>query len=116
MQVLPANTIDGVIYYKVYAENIDVYIVEAFLEGLLPYCGRCPGPRYIIFIDNTLFYVFSAETKILLAKVGILIEYQVPYSPDLSPIEYLFGSVKNRSRKRSREDQDLVQGNFKSYL
>lgn len=50
------------------------------------------------------------------AEASILIEYQAPYSPDLNPIEYLFGSIKNHIRKRSREDEDLIQGDFKSYL
>ena len=36
--------------------------------------------------------------------------------PDLNPIEPLFGSIKNRIRKRSREDADLIQGDFMSYL
>ncbi|GKT92712.1 TPR domain-containing protein [Colletotrichum tofieldiae] len=31
-------------------------------------------------------------------------------------IEYFFGLVKNRIRKRSQEDEDLIQGDFKSYL
>lgn len=44
----------------------------------------------------------------------MIIEYQSPYSSDLNPIEYLFGSVKNRIR--SREDEDLIQGDFRSYL
>jgi hypothetical protein len=59
----------------VYDENINVHIVEAFLERLLPYYGRYPRPRSIIFIDNASFHFFSAETKTLLAKVGVLIEY-----------------------------------------
>lgn len=93
VQVLPAYTIDGVIYCEVYDENIDVHVVEAFLERLLPYCGRYPRPRSIISINNAPFHFFSAETKTLLAEGGILIEYQVLYSPNLSPIEYMFGSV-----------------------
>ncbi|KAK3369553.1 hypothetical protein B0T24DRAFT_486503, partial [Lasiosphaeria ovina] len=38
------------------------------------------------------------------------------YYPDLNPIEPLFGSIKNRIRKRSHEDADLIQGDFISYL
>lgn len=34
----------------------------------------------------------------------------------MNPIEYLFGSIKNRIRKRSREDEDLIHRDFKSYL
>lgn len=48
--------------------------------------------------------------------VGVIIEKQLLYSPDLNPIKYLFGSVKNRIRKRRLEDEELIQGDFKSYL
>lgn len=58
VQVLPAYTIDGVIYCEVYEENTDVEVVEGFLERLLPYCGRYPAPRSVIFMDNASFHFF----------------------------------------------------------
>jgi hypothetical protein len=66
VQVLPAYTIDGVIYCEVYEENIDVEVFEGFLERLLPFCGRYPEPRSIIFMDNALFYFFSLRVKDLI--------------------------------------------------
>ncbi|EOO03073.1 putative tpr domain-containing protein [Phaeoacremonium minimum UCRPA7] len=45
VQILPAYTIDGVIYCEVYEDNTDVNVIEAFLENLLPYCGRYPEPK-----------------------------------------------------------------------
>ncbi|KAL0930259.1 TPR domain-containing protein [Colletotrichum truncatum] len=116
VQVLPAYTIDGVIYSEVYEENTDVNIVEGFLERLLPLCGRYPAPRSVIFMDNASFHFFSPALKDKFTQAGVIIEYQSPYSPDLNPIEYLFGSVKNRIRKQFLEDEDLIQGDFKSYL
>jgi transposase len=116
VQILPAYTIDGVIYCEVYEENTDIDVVEGFLERLLPYCGRYPEPKSVIFMDNASFHFFSPEVKERFASAGVIIEYQSPYSPDLNPIEYLFGSLKNHIRERSREDEDLIQGDFKSYL
>jgi transposase len=107
---------DGIIYSEVYEENTDVGVVEEFLERLLPFCGRFPEPRSVIFMDNASFHFFSPRTKEMLAEAGVLIEYQPPYCPDLNPIESLFGSVKNRIRKRARQDGDLIQADFKSYL
>jgi transposase len=86
----------------VYEENTDVEVFEGFLERLLPFCGRYPEPRSIIFMDNTSFHFFSPRVKDLFTRAGVIIEYQVPYSPDLSPIEYLFGSVKNRIGKKDK--------------
>ncbi|KAF6789676.1 TPR domain-containing protein [Colletotrichum sojae] len=116
VQMLPAYTIDGVIYCEVYEDNTDVQVFEGFLERLLPCCGRYPEARSVIFMDNASFHFISQRLKDLFAQAGVIIEYQVPYSPDLNPIEYLFGSVKNRIRKRSREDAELIQADFKSYL
>lgn len=104
------------IYCEVYEENTDVHVVEGFLERLLPYCGRYPEPRSVIFMDNASFHFFSSRIKEMVSEAGVIIEYQPPYSPDLNPIEYLFGSVKNRIRKRSQVDEDLIQGDFKSYV
>lgn len=98
VQILPAYTIDGVIYCEVYEENTDADMVEAFLDRLLPYCGRYPEPKSVIFMDNASFYFFSQEVKDRIVDAGVIIEYQPPYSPDLNPIEYLFGSVKNHIR------------------
>ncbi|KAK2755630.1 TPR domain-containing protein [Colletotrichum kahawae] len=112
----PPYTIDGVIYCEVYEENTDTEVFEGFLERLLPYCSRYPAPRSVIFMDNASFHFVSQTLKDLIAQAGVIIEFQVPYSPDTNPIEYLFRSVKNRIRKMSLEDEDLIQGDFKSYL
>lgn len=113
---LPAYTLDGIIYSEVYEGCIDVNVVEAFLERLLPYRGRYRGPRSVVFMDNASFHNISLKTKEVFAEAGVLIEMQPPYSPDLNPIEYFFGSLKNHIRKRSLEDEDLIKGDFKSYL
>lgn len=116
VQVLPAYIIDGVIYCEVYEENTDVDVFEGVLERLLPHCGRYPEPRSVIFMDNVSFHFVSQRLRDFFARAGVIIEYQMPYSPDLNPIEYLFGSVKNRIRKMFWEDADLIQGDCKFYL
>jgi transposase len=67
-------------------------------------------------MDNASFHFFTPEVKKAISDAGVIIEYQPPYSPDLNPIEYLFGSIKNRIRERSLADGDLIQGDLKSYL
>jgi hypothetical protein len=76
--MLPAYTMDGIIYSEVYEENTDVYLVEGFLERLLPFCGRYPEPRSVIFMDNASFHFCSPRIKGMLAEPGVLIEYQPP--------------------------------------
>ncbi|KFA55584.1 hypothetical protein S40293_09215 [Stachybotrys chartarum IBT 40293] len=99
VQVLPAYTIYGVIYCEAYEENTDTQVSEGFLERLLPLCGRYPEPRSVIFMDNASFHFFSPKTKEILTAA-----------------EFLFGLTKNCIRKRAREDDDLIRGDFKSYL
>lgn len=113
---LPAYAMDGIIYSEVYEGHTDNYVFEAFLERLLPYCGRFPEPRSVVFMDNASFHNISIKIKEKFAEAGVLIEKQSPYSPDLSPIEYFFGSLKNHIRSRSLEDEDLIRGDFKSYV
>jgi hypothetical protein len=53
LSMLPAFTVDGYLACNVYkgAVNKEAYI--AFLkEDLLPKCGKYPGPRSIIVMDN----------------------------------------------------------------
>jgi transposase len=67
-------------------------------------------------MDNASFRFLSPRIQERLAEAGVLIQYTAPYSPDLNPNEPFFGSVKNWIRKRSREDEVLIKGDFKSYL
>jgi transposase len=115
VQILPAYTIDGVIYCEVYEENTDVNVFEGFIERLLPFCGRFPQPRSVIFMDNASFH-FSKRIEQMIANAGVILEYSSPYSPDLMPIEHYFGSLKNIIRSKAQDDEDLIRGDFKSYI
>lgn len=116
MSFLPAYTIDGIIYSEVYEGYTDVHLFETFLKRLLPYCGRFPEPKSVVFMDNASFHNISTEVKEKFAKAGVLIEKQSPSSPDLNPIEYYFGALKNHIRSRVLEDADLIGSDFKSYI
>jgi transposase len=66
-------------------------------------------------MDNASFHDISTRVKEMFAETGVLIENQLPYSPDLNPIDY-FGSLKNIIRSRSLRDEDLTCGDFEPYL
>lgn len=115
MQILPTYTIDGVIYYEVYEENTDMDIFKDFIKRLLPLYNPFPKHRSVTFLDNASFHFLKRLEK-LIADAGVIFEYSVPYSPDLMPIESWFGSFKNIIRSKAYQDQDLIRGDFKSYI
>jgi hypothetical protein len=71
--MLPAYTLDGVIYCEVYEENIDLKVFEGFLERLLPFCGRYPGLKSVVFMDNASFYNITPRIKELFTQAGVLV-------------------------------------------
>jgi len=75
--------VGGVIYSEVYEENTNVDVVKGSLERQLSFCGRRPTSRSVMFMDKASFPFF--------------------------PIECSFGSVRNRIRKRSREERNLYR-------
>lgn len=96
IQILPAYTMDGVLYCEIYEGNTDTEVFEGFIRRLIPHCGRYPEPRSVLFMDNASFH-FSPKIKELIDRAGLIAEYSTPYSPDICPIEYFFGSLKNRT-------------------
>jgi transposase len=51
----------------------------------------------IFIFDNAAVHK-SKELKALFKQYGCIIKYLPPYSPDLNPIEKLWGSIKKRLR------------------
>ena len=113
---LPAYTLDGIIYCEVYEEYTDTDRFEGFLERLLPHCNSFPQRYSAVFMDNATWHNLSVKIKDMYAEAGVLLEHQSPYSPDLNPIEYFFGSIKTHIESCAVEDEDLIQADFKSYF
>ena len=74
---------DGVIYSEVYEESKVTQVFEGFIERLLPFCGKYPEPRSVIFMDSASFH-FSPKIDEMLAQAGVVNELQAPYSPYLT--------------------------------
>lgn len=65
--------LDGVIYCEVYEENIDLQVFEGFFERLLLFCGRYFVLKFVVFMDNVLFYNIRFWIKDLFVEVGVLV-------------------------------------------
>jgi len=114
-QILPAYTQDGILHFLVYEGSTDTEIFEAFIETLLPYCGRWPDPKSVLIMDNASFH-HSEKIQQLCDDAGVVLLYLPPYSPDLNPIEEFFGELKMYIRQVWDDQEGFVRADFQSFL
>jgi transposase len=109
--LLPAITVDGLIYTHV---KIGGYNGEQFvdwLEGLLEVMNPYPAPRSVLILDNCRIHHVEEVEEMCNAKSvsslcciliiddqifrRIKLLYLPPYSPDFNPIEECFSWIKH---------------------
>ena len=81
-------------------------------EKLLPLLGKHEdsAPRSIVVMDNASIH---RDIKYLrIESTGAKLIYTAPYSPDLIPIELMFGSYKSALRRRNKEPWDRSTHNY----
>jgi transposase len=73
-------------------------------DHLCPTLGRYTEgePNSIVIMDNASTHM-SEEVKDLIEGTGAYLLYTAPYSPDLSPIEYMFSVYKSNLKRYSIE-------------
>ena len=91
----------------------DVYITENIVNGdvfldflytqLLPILKPFNGSNQnlIVVMDNASIHHINAAANAI-CGVGALVRFLPPYSPDLNPIEYVFGKVKQFVRANNQ--------------
>ena len=114
-QILPAYTQDGIIHFRVYEGTTDTKIFEDFIEELLRYCGRWPAPKSVLIMDDVSFHR-SDKIQQMCDEAGVLLLYSPPYSPDLNPIEEMFGELKTYIRQVWDEHIGFVRADFLGFL
>ncbi|TFY52053.1 hypothetical protein EVG20_g10726 [Dentipellis fragilis] len=84
-----------------------------FLEHtVLPKCTAYPGPCSILVMDNAKIH-HGNEILELVDRFGVQIEYLLPYSPDLNPIEEAFSKLKHFLRRHqdyysATQDEEIL--------
>ena len=90
----PCRGTVGEARFTLWVENKLVPILGRFVEN---------EPRSIVVLDNATIH-HSPEIKNLIESTGAKVIYTAPYSPDLNPIEFYFGSYKKSLRRSMNED------------
>jgi transposase len=72
-------------------------------EKLLPVLGKYleGEPRSLVILDNASIH-HGDEVKALIESTGAKVMYTAPYSPDLNPIELMFGEYKKGLKRYNR--------------
>lgn len=106
-------SVEGLVAHQVYSSGGNLYTFVDFLRHhVLPKTNRFPLPSSVVCLDNARIH--HAEKDVVTAIChahGVLVFFLPPYSPDLNPIEMLFGVVKSnilRQQHQLRESDDHV--------
>ncbi|RXW16551.1 hypothetical protein EST38_g9310 [Candolleomyces aberdarensis] len=87
-------TIDGMVSNTVIEGSMTRESFLAYLEhSVMPLCSAYPGPLSVLVMDNALIH-HNPDILELLDQFGVRLEYLLPYSPDLNPIEEAFSKIK----------------------
>ena len=76
--MLPALCVDGYIACNVYRGGVTKELFESFiLDDVLPKCGRYPGPKSIIVMDNAKIHCDNTDSlTVLPLNAETHLEYQ----------------------------------------
>ena len=81
-----------------------------FLEFML-HLHRTAALRYIFVMDNARIHKSKFMKRFwgAMKREGRRIVFQAKYSPELNPIEYVFGFLKRRLKQHDQEPRDLYE-------
>jgi transposase len=88
----------------IYKETADKDLMLAYFSQVLPKLK----PGSIIVMDNASFHK-SKELRDLFRRFNIELLYLPPYSPDLNPIEKIWGNIKKELRNYFDYSKNLFE-------
>ena len=80
--------------FKIYDNSVNVAKFKTYLQELRKIY---PEEKIAIFLDNLSAHK-SEKSKAEASRLGFRFIFNVPYSPEWNPIEYVFAKVKQRFR------------------
>ena len=96
---------NGVEHFRVFELSVNV---DKFIEYLDGVKSANPDDKICLFMDNLSAHT-SERSKAAMRERGFRYIYNVPYSPDYNPIEFVFSMVKRNFRTlRARKLTGLI--------
>ncbi|XP_065675941.1 uncharacterized protein LOC136092145 [Hydra vulgaris] len=93
ISLICAISVEGIISFQMKVGSFDAVSTKEWIENsLIPALNN---RRYIIIMDNARFH-HSAIVTSAIQNGMCVVHFLPPYSPQLNPIEELFGVIKNR--------------------
>lgn len=95
VNIIAAITILGIFEFNLITGTVDTSDIGYFLVNhVFPNMNPYPEPNSILIMDNARVHSLHDLGEYAWHHYGVLVLYLPPYSPDLNPIERLFGYCK----------------------
>lgn len=106
--VFAAMSSDGLCAMEVFRSNGNLETLMYFLRRhLIPVMHPFPMPNSVLLLDNARIHHASHDLLTRVCRAyGIKVLFVPPYSPDMNPIELMFGVVKSHIAREYRQLRD----------
>jgi transposase len=93
-------------HYRIFENSVNIQKFKQYLQELRNLNGE---DKIALFMDNLSAHR-SEKSKAEMARLGFRCIFNVPYSPEFNPIEFVFSKVKQRFRAlRARKMAGVIQ-------
>ena len=84
----------GLEHHRIFDQSVNIPKFKEFLRELRAMNGE---DKIALFMDNLSAHR-SEKSKAEMARLGFRTIFNVPYSPELNPIEFTFSKIKQKFR------------------
>ena len=100
-------------HFMIFDDSVNVTKFKKYLQELRDKNG---DDKIALFLDNLSAHR-SEKSKVEAARLGFRFIFNVPYSPEYNPIEFVFAKVKNSFRRiRARKIAGLILDNHRAMV
>lgn len=101
-----------IIHYQVIPKSANGELFLSFIQTLI---SKLDGNKYLL-MDNARIHHYSKVKEVINNNRNIKLIYNVPYSPEYNPIEYVFNEFKNKLKKQIITNKNIfkkIRNSFK---